>query len=325
MSRILTGIQSTGCPHLGNILGAILPAIKLAEKEKQPCFFFVADLHSLTTMKSPQEIQQYTADITATWYALGLDFDKHVFYRQSDITEVTELLWYLSCVTSYSWLKKAHAFKDKSNQVDKVNAGLFSYPVLMAADILLYDAEIIPVGKDQKQHIEITREICQAFNDVFKKPLLVLPDSLIQEDVMIIPGVDGEKMSKSKNNIINIFESEKVLKKQILSIQTDSTALEDPKNPDTCNVYKIYSLIASDEQISQMRKNYSSGGYGYGHAKKELLQLILEKYKTERQRFKECKENPQMIDSLLKKGAEKAKVVAKNTLQRIRKEYGFSI
>lgn len=321
MPRILTGIQSTGVPHLGNILGAIQPAIDMAT-ENENCFFFIADLHSLTTIRDKALIQDYTKAAAAAWIALGLDYKKHTFYKQSSVPEVTELTWYLNCFAPYSLLKKSHAFKDKSEQVAEINCGLFTYPVLMAADILLYDADIVPVGKDQKQHIEITRDICQKFNNAYGD-ILVEPVESISEEVKLIPGTDGQKMSKSRNNSINIFAEKKALKKQVMSIVTDTTPLEEPKDPDNCHVFTFYKLLANESQVAEMRQNYLGGNYGYGHAKKALLELILEKYEQPRERFNQLMASPDELNEILEYGAQKARATAQQTLSRVREVVGY--
>ncbi len=284
MSRILTGVQSTNIPHLGNILGAIMPAIELSKQAGNESLFFIADLHALTTIKDAEFIRESTAAVAAAWLAFGFDTDKNIFYRQSDVTEVCELTWYLNCFTPYPMLANAHSFKDKSERLADVNAGLFTYPVLMAADIILYDANLVPVGKDQLQHLEMTRDIAEKFNHKYGD-VFVIPEPKIDETVMLIPGIDGKKMSKSLNNFINIFLPEKELKKIVMSIVTDATPLEAPKNPDTCNVFALYKLIGNEQQVAEMRANYLNGGYGYGHAKTALYELILEKFKTQRERY----------------------------------------
>ena len=284
MARILTGIQSSGRPHLGNLLGAILPAIELSQNSNNESFFFIADLHSLTTIKDAEVRRQNVNEVAAAWMACGFDTDRHTFYRQSRVGEVCELTWFLSCYTPFPMLANAHSFKDKSDKLSDVNAGLFTYPVLMASDILLYDAEIVPVGKDQKQHLEMTRDIATSFNHHYGETFVV-PEAQIDEQLMTIPGTDGQKMSKSYGNTLDVFLPEKQLRKQVMSIVTDSTPLEEPKNPDTCHVFHIYELIASDDQVQTMRNNYEGGNYGYGHAKQELFELILDRFKTERKKF----------------------------------------
>jgi tryptophanyl-tRNA synthetase len=322
MSRILTGIQSTGTPHLGNILGAILPAIKLAQEPENESFLFIADMHSLTQIKKVEQLRENTYATAATWLAFGLNTQKTVFYRQSDVPEVTELMWYLLCFYPYQRMTLAHSFKDKADRLEDVNGGLFTYPILMAADILLYDADIVPVGKDQKQHIEMTRDVANRFNLKFADTF-VIPEEKIQDDTMLIPGTDGEKMSKSRGNTIDIFLPEKELKKQVMSILSDSTPLEDPKNPDTCHIFAIYQLLASSQQVEEMRHKYLAGNYGYGHAKKELLTLILDNFKEERAKFQHLMSNKKEIDVALEIGAQKAREIAKNVLQRVRNNVGY--
>lgn len=322
MARILTGIQSTGTPHLGNILGAILPALDLATDPQNESFLFIADMHSLTQIKNGSELRANTYSTAAAWLAFGLDHNKTVFYRQSDVPEVTELMWYLLCFYPFQRLTLAHSFKDKSDRLDDINGGLFTYPMLMAADILLYDAEIVPVGKDQKQHIEMTRDVASRFNQKFGETLII-PEEQIQEQTMLIPGVDGEKMSKSRGNTIDIFLPEKELRKQIMSIVSDSTPLEEPKNPDTCNVFALYKLLAENDQIIEMQENYKRGGYGFGHAKQALFELILTKFEKERIDFNRLMSNQPSIDSALQVGAKKARIVAKDVLQRIRSKVGY--
>lgn len=322
MARILTGIQSTGTPHLGNILGAILPALDLATDPQNESFLFIADMHSLTQIKNGSELRANTYSTAAAWLAFGLDHNKTVFYRQSDVPEVTELMWYLLCFFPFQRLTLAHSFKDKSDRLDDINSGLFTYPMLMAADILLYDAEIVPVGKDQKQHIEMTRDVASRFNQKFGETL-VIPEEQVQEQTMLIPGVDGEKMSKSRGNTIDIFLPEKVLRKQIMSIVSDSTPLEEPKNPDTCNVFALYKLLAENDQVIEMQENYKRGGYGFGHAKQALFELILTKFEKERIDFNRLMSNQPSIDSALQVGAKKARIVAKDVLKRIRSKVGY--
>ena len=323
MARILTGIQSTGTPHLGNILGAIQPAIEKAKDSSNDSYLFIADLHSLTQIKDAETLRQNTYSTAATWLAFGLDINKTVFYRQSDVPQVTELSWYLSCFFPYNRLTLAHSFKDKADRLDDVNGGLFTYPMLMAADILLYDAEIIPVGKDQEQHIEMTRDVASRFHAKIGGDTFVIPKADVQKETMLIPGTDGTKMSKSKGNIIDIFLPEKKLRKQIMSIATDSTALEDPKDWSTCNCFAIYSLLASEDAINKMKSNYENGGYGYGHAKQELFELVLEYFKTPRERYDYYMSNLEEIDNALKIGAEKASKVANQVLQRVRNKIGY--
>ncbi len=322
MSRVLTGVQSTGTPHLGNLLGAILPAIQMAKEAKEETFLFIADMHSLTQIKDAKTLKENTYSVAATWLACGLDVNSTVFYRQSDVPEVTELSWYLSCFFPFQRLTLAHSFKDKSDRLADVNAGLFTYPMLMAADILLYDAEIVPVGKDQLQHIEMTRDVASRFNNIVGETL-ILPNAKISEDTKLIPGTDGEKMSKSRNNFINIFLNDKKLRKQIMAIQTDSTPLEEPKNPETDNVFALYKLLASETEIAKMRANYIGGNYGYGHAKQALYELIVEKFATEREKYNHYMNNLHELDEALAIGAEKARKVAAGVLKRVRSKIGY--
>jgi len=322
MARILTGIQSTGRPHLGNILGAIKPGIKLSEDPKNEALFFIADLHSLTSVKDPVERLENTLATAAAWLAMGFDTDKNILYRQSQIPEVCELTWFLNCFTPYPMLANAHSFKDKSDRLADVNAGLFIYPVLMAADILMYDANYVPVGKDQQQHLEITRDIASAFNALYGETF-VLPEAIIDKNVMTIPGIDGNKMSKSYNNTIDIFLPQKQLRKRIMSIVTDSTPLEEPKNPDTCNVFALYKLLASEEQVKDMRKNYEGGNYGYGQAKQALFDFIIEQMANERKTFEYYMNNTQELIKKLEEGEEKARVIGKSVLARVKEKIGF--
>ncbi|WP_291274852.1 tryptophan--tRNA ligase [Flavobacterium sp.] len=322
MSKILTGVQSTGTPHLGNLLGAILPAIEMANHPANESFLFIADLHSVTQIKDGKTLRENTYSVAATWLACGLDVNKVVFYRQSDVPQTAELSWYLSCFFPYQRLTLAHSFKDKADRLEDVNAGLFTYPMLMAADILLYDAELVPVGKDQLQHLEITRDVASRFNHQMGETF-VLPEAKIDDNVMIIPGTDGEKMSKSRNNFINIFLDDKALLKQIKTIQTDSKPLEEPKNPDTCNVFKLYQLLGTPEQIATMRANYEGGNYGYGHAKQALYDLIVVKFEKERALYNHYINHLEEVDQLLLAGAKKASAVADVVLKRVREKLGF--
>jgi len=322
MARILTGIQSTGTPHLGNILGAIMPAIEMAKNPKNESFLFIADMHSLTQIKNGEELRRNTYATAATWLAFGLDISKTVFYRQSDVPQATELTWYLSCFFPYQRLTLAHSFKDKADRLEDVNAGLFSYPMLMAADILLYDANIVPVGKDQLQHLEMTRDVASRFHAQLGETF-VLPEAKVQEETMYIPGTDGAKMSKSKGNVIDIFQTDKKLRKQIMGIQTDSTPIEDPKNTDTDNVFALYKILASEEQIAEMRANYTNGNYGYGHAKQALYEVVVAKFGDAREKFDYYMNNLKEVDDALAIGAQKAKIVANEVLKRVRTKVGY--
>jgi tryptophanyl-tRNA synthetase len=323
MTRILTGIQSTGTPHLGNLLGAIIPAIDMAKQSKDEAFLFIADMHSLTQIKDAAELKANTHKTAAAWLACGLDPDRACFYRQSDVPQVTELAWYLNCSFPYSRLSLAHSFKDKSDRLEDVNAGLFTYPMLMAADILLYDANWVPVGKDQLQHLEMTRDAASRFHTAFGETF-VLPEAKLQDNAQYVLGTDGTKMSKSKNNTINIFLPEKKLRKQVMGIATDSTPLEAPKDPDACTVFALYTLIAEPADVAEMRKKYQSGGFGYGHAKQALYEAILERFSGARTTFDYFMSNPEVLEAQLQKGAVKARGVAQQVLQRVRKNLGYT-
>lgn len=322
MSRILTGIQSTGVPHFGNILGAIQPLIELSNKPENEAFAFVADFHSLTTIRNAQERRNNTNAVVAAWIACGFDYKKNTLYLQSDVPQVAELTWYLSCFTPYPMLANAHSFKDKSSRLNEVNAGLFTYPVLMAADIIGYDANVVPVGKDQVQHLEITRDIAGAFNNQYGDTFVV-PEAKVDENVKVVPGTDGQKMSKSYGNTINIFLPEKELKKQIGTIVTDSTPLEEPKNPDTCNVYALYKLVTTPDEQIEMRNKYLAGGFGYGHAKAALLEVLLSRFSKERDTFNHLMNNENDLHTILKDGANKASKVIDEVLGRVRNKLGY--
>ena len=322
MARILTGIQSSGKPHLGNLLGAILPAIELSKDDKNESFFFIADLHSLTTIKDADTRRENVNAVAAAWIACGFDTEKNLFYRQSRVPAVCELAWYLNCFTPFPMLANAHSFKDKSDRLADVNAGLFTYPVLMAADILLYDANLVPVGKDQKQHLEMTRDMASSFNHSYGDTF-VLPEARIDDNLMTIPGTDGQKMSKSYGNIIDIFLPDKKLRKNVMSIITDSTPMEEPKNPDVCNVFAIYKTIASESQITEMRVNYEGGNYGYGHAKQALFELIVDKFKEPRERYDYYINNLPELEERLQSGEQRAGEIAQAVLSRVKVKLGF--
>jgi tryptophanyl-tRNA synthetase len=323
MARILTGIQSTNVPHLGNILGAIKPAIDLSQKMGNESFFFIADMHTLISVKDPAFIRESTKAVAATWLAFGFDTQRNLFYRQSRVQQVAELTWYLNCFTPFPMLANAHSFKDKASRLNEVNSGLFTYPVLMAADILLYDANYVPVGKDQLQHLEMARDIASAFNHKMGKDVFVLPEALTNEETKIVPGIDGQKMSKSYNNFINIFLPEKELKKIVMSIVTDSKGLEEPKDPETDNVFKLYQLLANKEQTEAMRNNYVKGGFGYGHAKTALLELILDAFKKEREAFNSLMSNEALLEKELSIGEAKAAKLAGEKLKLVREVIGY--
>ncbi len=322
MARILTGIQSSGSPHLGNLLGAIIPAIALSRNPANESFFFIADLHSVTTVKDAEIRKKNVYAVAAAWLAFGFDTNKNVFYRQSQIAEVCELTWYLSCFTPFPMLANAHSFKDKSEKLFDVNAGLFTYPVLMTGDIILYDADYVPVGKDQEQHLEIARDIATTFNNRYGE-IFVIPQAKIGEEIKTIPGIDGKKMSKSYLNVIDIFLPDKELLKQIKTIVTDSTPLEEPKNPATCNVFKIYETVGAEEEIEILRQKYLAGNFGYGHAKQALYDLIITKFAQERKIFNEYMQNPMLIEEKLKIGEAKARIIARKKMAAIRQILGF--
>jgi tryptophanyl-tRNA synthetase len=322
MERILTGIQSSGRPHLGNLLGAIIPAIKLSQQSGNESFFFIADLHSLTTIKDAAIRKENTQAVAAAWLAFGFDTSKNLLYRQSRIAEVCELTWYLNCLTPFPMLANAHSFKDKADRLSDVNAGLFTYPVLMTADIILYNANTVPVGKDQRQHVEMARDIASSFNNLYGETF-VLPDVKIEEQVMTIPGIDGQKMSKSYGNIIDIFLPDKELLKQIKTIVTDSTPMEAPKDPSKDNVFAIYKLLGTQEQTESLKQKYLAGNFGYGHAKQELYELIINKFAKEREAFNFYMNNPGELEKRLQEGEAKAATIAREVLGRVREKLGF--
>ena len=322
MSKILTGVQSTGTPHLGNLLGAIMPAIALSNEPENESFLFIADLHSITQIKNGAVLRANTYSTAAAWLACGLDVNKVTFYRQSDVPQTAELSWYLSCFFPFQRLTLAHSFKDKADRLEDVNAGLFAYPMLMAADILLYDANFVPVGKDQMQHLEITRDVASRFNNQMGDTF-VIPEVIVQEDTKYIPGTDGSKMSKSRGNLIDIFTEDKVLRKQIMSIESDSTPLELPKDWNTCTTFALYKILADETQTEKMKLNYEAGNYGYGHAKQALFELICAKFKEPRDKYNYYMANLPEIDLLLQQGASKAGAIADKVLKRVRIKLGF--
>ena len=322
MAKILTGIQSTGTPHLGNILGAIIPAIDMANSSNEESYLFIANMHSLTQIKDLNILNENTFSTAATWLSFGLDPKKSCFFRQSDVPEVTELAWYLSCFFPYQRLKLAHSFKDKADNLKDINSGLFSYPMLMSADILMYDANIVPVGKDQLQHLEMTRDVATRFNNLMGDTF-VIPEAKIQNDTKYIIGTDGEKMSKSKSNIIDIFQDDKKLRKQIMKIQTQSLSVEEPKDPDQCNVFKLFKVIASDEDAKKLHSRYTNGGMGYGEAKELLFNHTLSRFSKNRELFFELNSNRDKVEQLLLEGALKARKQAQNVLKRVRARVGF--
>ncbi len=322
--RILTGIQASGRPHLGNILGAIRPAIELSRNPANDSFLFIADLHTLTSLKDGRILRENTYAIAAAWLACGFDADKNYFYRQSKLAGYhTELMWYLNCFTPFPMLANATSFKDKSEKLSDVNVGLFTYPVLQAADIMLYDANIVPVGKDQRQHLEMTRDLGNAFNRQYGEDSLVIPEAKIDEAVMTIPGIDGQKMSKSLNNYIDIFLNEKELLKAVKKIVTDATPMEAAKDPDNDNIIKLYSLVATPEEIAEIRRNYLAGGYGYGHAKNVLHAVLVREFAEEREKFEYYMNHTNVLEQKLQEGEAKAAVIAQATIERVRNNMGL--
>ncbi len=320
MSRILSGIQPSGTLHIGNYFAMMKPMIEL--QYHNDLFCFIVNYHALTSIHNPKELAENTINAAMDFIALGLDPDKAHFWVQSDIPEVAELAWILSCHTSLGLLERSHSYKDKVAKGIVPNTGLFTYPVLMAADILLFNAEIIPVGKDQKQHLEITRDIALRFNQTYGE-VFVLPQPMISEDIAVIPGIDGQKMSKSYNNTINIFEDETTLKKKVMRIVTDSTPVEAPKNPESCNLFALYKLFAEPAQTEKLKERYLTGGIGYGEVKKELFGLIWEYFAPFRDKRKQLQSNKGDIAAILKKGAEKTRPIARETILRVKKAVGL--
>lgn len=321
--RVLSGVKPTGKAHLGNYLGAMKNHV--AMQNEYDSFIFIADLHSLTTVKNPTVLQELITDLALDYLALGINPDKTVFFRQSDIHEHAELTWILNCVTPMNMLELAHAYKDAKAKNEKdINAGVFDYPVLMAVDILIYKPNIVPVGKDQKQHVEIARDIAGKFNRIYGK-VFEIPEAFIPEEVAVVIGTDGQKMSKSYGNTIEIFAPEKELKKQVMGIVTDSTPVDQPKDPGKDNVYKLYSYFASDAEKISLAERYKAGGYGYGDAKKLLLEKILEHFKPFREKRSELMNNLDYVKDVLKNGAGKARAVASATKAEVWDIVGLNI
>ncbi len=318
--RILSGIQPSGVPHIGNFFGMMRQALEL--QEKGDAYLFIADLHSLTVNPKPQELRERIDRLALDFLACGLDPEKTAFFRQSDINGICELTWILNCITNMGLLERAHSYKDKIAKGFVPNNGLFSYPVLMASDILIYKADSVPVGKDQKQHLEITRDLAIRFNQMYGD-IFVIPEPIIPETVAVVPGIDGQKMSKSYNNTIELFGNEKQIRKKIMSIPTDSTPMEDPKDPDKCNIYKLYCLFADEVQKEELAAKYRGGNFGYGHAKQALFEAYMDFFAPMRKRREELEKDPGYIQSILKKGAEKANVIASETLEEVRKAVGL--
>lgn len=324
----LTGIKPSGSPHIGNYLGAIKPALELAVDHEAR--YFIADYHALTSVRDRKVLKHQIYDLAATWLAAGLNPEEVVFYRQSDIPEVFELTWIISCWTPKGLLNRAHSYKDAveknlekgKDPDDNINCGLFYYPILMAADILAFSTNIVPVGQDQKQHLEITRDIAHSFNQAYGD-ILTIPEPLIRDDVKTIPGVDGRKMSKSYDNIIPLFVGEKELQKAINQIVTDSKGVDEPKDPDSCNLFAIYKIFAPKEKVEKTREAYTRGGLGYGDLKKELFEIINDIVKDKREKYNELMANPEQIDWILEEGAEKARMIAGPLLQKVRHAIGI--
>ena len=318
--RVLSGIQPSGRLHIGNYFGAIRQHLKLQQDNE--CFYFIADYHALTSNPSPADLARYSLEVTMDYLALGLDTGRTVFWRQSDVPEVTELTWLLSCVTPMGLLHRCVSFKDKVAQGLSPNHGLFAYPVLQAADILIYDSNIVPVGADQKQHIEVTRDIAVRFNGSYGETFVV-PEAYIIESVAVVPGLDGQKMSKSYGNTIEIFEPEESVRKKIMKIVTDSTPVEEPKKPERCNVFALLKLVASPDELAEWESRYRNGGMGYGEAKKRLAELMIEFFRPFRQKREELENDLGRVENVLAEGAARAKTVATQTLARARKAVGF--
>ncbi len=320
MKRSLSGIQPSGTLHLGNYFGAMKQFIE--NQDKYEGFYFVADYHSLTSLTKPELLRESTKNIILDYLALGLDPEKCTLFLQSDVPEHVELSWLLSNVTPVGLMERGHSYKDKIAKGLFPNTGLLTYPILMAADILIYDSDVVPVGKDQKQHLEMARDIAMKFNQQYGVEFFKLPEPLIMENLAVVPGTDGQKMSKSYGNTINMFAPKNILKKQVMSIVTDSAELEAPKNPDN-NISQIYKLFVSEEKYQEMRAKFMAGGYGYGHAKKELLEAILEYFKDARARREELEKNPEYIEEVLRKGALKAREIARKKITEAKQIVGL--
>jgi tryptophanyl-tRNA synthetase len=318
--RVLSGVQPSGGMHIGNYCGAIRQYIDLQEEHEG--FYFIANYHALTTVHDPELLRQYTRDVAINFLALGLDPEVSTVFRQSDVPQVTELAWILSTLTPMGLLERCHAYKDKLAQGIPADHGLFAYPVLMAADILIYDSQLVPVGQDQKQHVEVTRDLGQRFNNRYGE-VFVIPEPYILDQSATIPGVDGRKMSKSYGNTIEIFEEPKSLRKKIMSIKTDSTPVEEPKDPEECSVFALYRLFAEEAECKEMAERYRAGGLGYGDAKKETAALIVEYFAEAREKRQELVERPEQVEEILQAGAERARAVADRTMEKVREACGL--
>ena len=318
--RSLSGIKPTGTPHLGNYLGMIKPAIKMQKTHET--FYFIADYHALTSTHDPNQLRENAYDLTAIFSALGMDFENHAFFRQSDIPEVTELTWILSCITPKGLMERAHAYKDAISKKQEINIGLFSYPVLMACDILIYDSNFVPVGQYQRQHLEITRDLAIRFNHLFGEAF-VIPEAIIQKDVSIIPGLDGRKMSKSYGNVIPLMAPEKQFRKAIMKITTDSKTVEEPKNPDTCNVFSLYKGFSTEKDQKELASLYRAGGMGYGEAKQLCFEALNAELKAPRENYQNIRKNLPQLDGILESGRDKARSIARQVTERVRSKVGL--
>lgn len=318
--RVLTGSRSTGSPHLGNYFGAYKPAIDL--QDSYDLFLFLADFHALNENYTREEINSYSLDLAATFLACGLDPVKSCFYAQSAIPEISELTWILACQTPYGLMQRAHSFKDAQAKSVEVNVGVFEYPILMAADILMFEPALVPVGKDQKQHLEMARDIAIRFNNRYGETFR-LPDPLISDELGLVPGTDGEKMSKSKGNVVSVFATEKEWKKQVMSIVTDTKGLAEPKDPDTCNVFALYKLVATKEEVALMADKYRAGGYGYGHAKQDLLAKIVERFSVMRDRYFDLLKHPDTILDHLFHGSQRTRAMARLKMDQVQECMGL--
>ncbi|MDD5727323.1 MAG: tryptophan--tRNA ligase [Victivallales bacterium] len=318
--RVLSGIQPSGTPHIGNYFGMMRPAVEL--QEKCETFLFIADYHSLTTQPEPEALRRQVEEVALDFLACGLNPEKTVFFRQSDVPQVTELTWILNTITTVGLLERAHSYKDKIAKGFVPNNGLFSYPVLMAADILIYQSTLVPVGKDQKQHLEITRDLAIRFNSTYGN-VFTVPEASIPEKVAVGPGIDGQKMAKSYDNTIPLFGTAKGTRKTIMSIVTDCKELEEPKDPDTCNVVALYKLFADECRLQEMRENYRAGNYGYGHAKQALFEMMWEYFAPMRKLREELAANPEYVREILAKGGRKAAQEAEKTMCKVRKAVGL--
>ena len=318
--RSLSGIKPTGTPHLGNYLGMIKPAIQMQKTHET--FYFIADYHALTSTHDPYQLRENAYDLTAIFSALGMDFENHAFFRQSDIPEVTELTWILSCITPKGLMERAHAYKDAISKKQEINIGLFSYPVLMACDILIYDSNFVPVGQDQRQHLEITRDLAIRFNHLFGEAF-VIPEAIIQKDVSIIPGLDGRKMSKSYGNVIPLMAPEKQFRKAIMKITTDSKTVEEPKNPDTCNVFSLYKCFSTEKDQKELASCYRAGGMGYGEAKQLCFEALNAELKAPRENYQNIRKNLPQLDGILESGRDKARSIARQVTERVRSKVGL--